>query len=135
MMVERSLKYVDERLGTASLARKTLRKVFPDHWSFLLGEIALFALVVLVFTGTFLTFFYTPSVKEVVYQGPYTPLQGTEVSAAFNSVLRLSFEVRAGLLMRQTHTGPPWCSWPPSSSTCAGCSSPAPSAGPARSTG
>src|SRR5215207_99057 len=89
MMVERSLKYLDERLGTASLARKTLRKVFPDHWSFLLGEIALFALVVLIFTGTFLTFFYTPSVQEVVYNGPYKPLQGAEVSAAYNSVLRL----------------------------------------------
>jgi quinol---cytochrome-c reductase cytochrome b subunit len=103
MMMERSLKYLDERLGTASLARKTLRKVFPDHWSFLLGEIALFCLVVLVFTGTFLTFFYTPSVKEVTYDGPYAPLQGAHVSAAFDSVLRLSFEVRAGLLMRQVH--------------------------------
>ena len=58
-MMERSFKYLDERLGTASLARTALRKVFPDHWSFLLGEIALFALVVLIFTGTFLTFFYT----------------------------------------------------------------------------
>src|SRR5215207_2210789 len=89
MMVERSLKYMDERLGTASLARTALRKVFPDHWSFLLGEIALFALVVLIFTGTFLTFFYTPSVQEVVYDGPYKPLQGAHVSAAFDSVLRL----------------------------------------------
>jgi len=70
MVMERSLKYLDERLGTASLARKTLRKVFPDHWSFLLGEIALFSLVVLIFTGVFLTFFYTPSVQEVVYDGP-----------------------------------------------------------------
>src|SRR4029453_6981924 len=103
MMIERSLKYVDERLGTASLARKTLRKVFPDHWSFLLGEIALFALVGLIFTGTFLTFFYTPSVQEGVYNGPYAPLQGTGGSAACTWVLRLSFEVRAGLLMRQTH--------------------------------
>jgi ubiquinol-cytochrome c reductase cytochrome b subunit len=103
MVLERSLKYLDERLGTASLARKTLRKVFPDHWSFLLGEIALFSLVVLIFTGVFLTFFYTPSAAEVVYDGPYTPLDGTTVSAAYDSVMRLSFEVRAGLLMRQTH--------------------------------
>jgi len=102
-MLERSLKYVDERLGTASFARRALRKVFPDHWSFLLGEIALFCLVVLVFTGTFLTFFYNPSVREVVYDGPYEPLRGQEVSAAYDSVLRLSFEVRAGLLMRQVH--------------------------------
>jgi ubiquinol-cytochrome c reductase cytochrome b subunit len=102
-VMERSFKYLDERLGTASLARTALRKVFPDHWSFLLGEIALFALVVLIFTGTFLTFFYTPSVEEVVYDGPYEPLRGAHVSAAYDSVLRLSFEVRAGLLMRQTH--------------------------------
>jgi ubiquinol-cytochrome c reductase cytochrome b subunit len=102
-MIERSLKYVDERLGTASFARKALRKVFPDHWSFLIGELALFCLVVLIFTGTFLTFFYTPSIREVVYQGPYVPLRGTHVSAAYNSVMRLSFETRAGLLMRQVH--------------------------------
>ncbi|MGH9005223.1 MAG: cytochrome b, partial [Acidimicrobiia bacterium] len=102
-MMERSFKYLDERLGSASLARTALRKVFPDHWSFLLGEIALFALVVLIFTGTFLTFFYNPSIQEVVYDGPYEPLRGAHVSAAYNSVLRLSFEVPAGLLMRQTH--------------------------------
>jgi ubiquinol-cytochrome c reductase cytochrome b subunit len=102
-MIERSLKYVDERLGTASFARRALRKVFPDHWSFLLGEIALFCLVVLVFTGTFLTFFYTPSARETVYDGPYVPLRGQQVSAAYDSVMRLSFEVRAGLLMRQVH--------------------------------
>ena len=102
-MVRRSVRYLDERLGTASFARKTLRKVFPDHWSFLLGEIALFALVVLVFTGVFLTFFYTPDARPTIYQGPYEPMQGKEVSAAYESVLRLSFQVRSGLLMRQVH--------------------------------
>ncbi len=102
-VTERSLKWVDERLGTSSFARRALRKVFPDHWSFLLGEIALFSLVVLVFTGVFLTFFYTPDSRETIYTGPYTPLQGQHVSAAYDSVLRLSFQVRAGLLFRQTH--------------------------------
>ncbi len=102
-MVRRSVRYLDERLGTASFARKTLRKVFPDHWSFLLGEIALFALVVLVFTGVFLTFFYTPDARPTVYQGAYEPMRGKEVSAAYESVLRLSFQVRGGLLMRQVH--------------------------------
>jgi ubiquinol-cytochrome c reductase cytochrome b subunit len=97
------LKWVDERLGTASTARTALRKVFPDHWSFLIGEIALFSLVILVLSGTFLTFFFVPSTAEVTYNGPFQPLQGQEVSAAFNSVMRLSFEVRAGLLMRQLH--------------------------------
>jgi ubiquinol-cytochrome c reductase cytochrome b subunit len=102
-MLENSVKYIDERLGAASFARKMLRKVFPDHWSFLLGEIALFCLVVLVFTGVFLTFFYTPDARQLTYGGAYAPLHGQQVSAAYNSVLRLSFEVRAGLIMRQTH--------------------------------
>jgi ubiquinol-cytochrome c reductase cytochrome b subunit len=100
---ERSQRWLDERLGTTSFARVALRKVFPDHWSFLLGEIALYCLVVLIFTGVFLTFFYTPDTREVVYNGPYSPLIGEHVSAAYNSTLRLSFEVRAGLIMRQTH--------------------------------
>jgi ubiquinol-cytochrome c reductase cytochrome b subunit len=100
---ERSRIWLDERLGTTGLARTTLHRVFPDHWSFLLGEIALYCLVVLIFTGVFLCFFFTPDVRQVVYNGPYGPLKGTEVSAAYNSVMRLSFEVRAGLIMRQTH--------------------------------
>jgi ubiquinol-cytochrome c reductase cytochrome b subunit len=100
---ERTQKWLDERLGTSGLARTTLRKVFPDHWSFLLGEIALFCLVVLVFTGVFLTFFFTPDTREVTYNGAYAPLRGTEVSAAYDSTMRLSFEVKAGLIMRQTH--------------------------------
>ncbi|MBW3560931.1 MAG: ubiquinol-cytochrome c reductase cytochrome b subunit [Actinobacteria bacterium] len=101
--VERIAAWMDDRLRLAGAATKTLRKPFPGHWSFLLGEIALFALVVLILTGIFLTLFYTPSTREVVYDGPYVPLHGAEVSAAFDSVMRLSFEVRAGLLMRQIH--------------------------------
>lgn len=95
--------WVDERLGTTAWARTGLRKVFPDHWSFLLGEVALFCLVVLVATGVFLTLFYVPDATPVTYEGPYAPLAGQEVSAAFDSVMRLSFEVRAGLIMRQIH--------------------------------
>ncbi|HEV8648855.1 MAG TPA: cytochrome bc complex cytochrome b subunit [Actinomycetes bacterium] len=102
-VLETTVKYLDERLGAASAARKLLRKVFPDHWSFLLGEIALFCLVVLIFTGVFLTFFYTPDARTLTYAGAYAPLRGERVSAAYESVLRLSFEVRAGLIMRQTH--------------------------------
>jgi hypothetical protein len=37
------------------------------------------------------------------YDGPYQPLRGREVSAAYDSVMAISFEVRAGLLMRQIH--------------------------------
>lgn len=101
--VEAVARWLDDRLGAAKWARKTLRKPFPGHWSFLLGEIAGFALAILVLTGTFLAFFYRPETRPIVYDGPYAPLQGREVSAAFDSVLRISFEVRAGLLMRQIH--------------------------------
>jgi ubiquinol-cytochrome c reductase cytochrome b subunit len=97
------VQWVDERVGAGHWARKALRKVFPDHWSFLLGEIALFAFVILLATGVFLTLFYRPDATKVIYDGPYLPLQGQEVSAAYESVMRLSFEVRAGLVMRQIH--------------------------------
>jgi ubiquinol-cytochrome c reductase cytochrome b subunit len=95
--------WFDDRLGAASWARSGLRKIFPDHWSFLLGEVALFCLVVLVATGVFLTLFYVPDAREVRYAGPWEALRGQEVSAAFDSVMKLSFEVRAGLVMRQIH--------------------------------
>ena len=97
------LHWFDERLGIADWARSGLRKIFPDHWSFLLGEVALFCLVVLVLTGVFLTLFYVPDATPVTYDGRYLPLRGQEVSAAYNSVLDLSFEVKAGLVMRQVH--------------------------------
>ena len=101
--LERLTAWLDERTGLAGLVRTTLRKVFPDHWSFLLGEIALFCFIILVLTGVFLTFFYVPSAGPVEYSGPYTPLQGTNVSQAYASVLDLSYQVRAGLLFRQIH--------------------------------
>lgn len=99
----RVVAWLDDRLGAASFARRTLNKVFPDHWSFMLGEVALYCFLILVLTGTFLAFFYVPDVKEVVYQGPYGPIRGQAVSRAYESVLRLSFEVRAGLVFRQIH--------------------------------
>jgi ubiquinol-cytochrome c reductase cytochrome b subunit len=98
-----TLRWVDERLGMASWARSGLRKIFPDHWSFLLGEVALFCLIVLVLTGVFLSLFYVPDAAPVTYEGPYAPLVGQEVSRAYASVLALSFEVKAGLVMRQVH--------------------------------
>ena len=94
---------VDERYRVATPLRSLLNKVFPDHWSFLLGEIALFSFIILLLTGTFLTLFFDPSMKEVTYQGPYRALYGAQMSAAYDSSLRLSFEVRGGLFMRQMH--------------------------------
>src|SRR5215211_4569623 len=94
---------LDERLGTSPLLKKTLRYVFPDHWSFLLGEIALYAFVVLVGTGVFLTLFFEPSTAETVYTGAYEPLRGLRMSEAYHSTVELSYDIPAGLLMRQTH--------------------------------
>src|SRR5215216_3012311 len=94
---------VDDRLIVAGPVRRTLNKVFPDHWSFLLGEIALYSFVVLLLTGTYLALFFDPSMEEVVYNGAYTPLRGIEMSRAYESALNLSFEVRGGLVMRQMH--------------------------------
>ncbi|CAB4329781.1 MAG: ubiquinol-cytochrome c reductase cytochrome b subunit [Actinobacteria bacterium] len=95
--------YVDDRTGAAKWMKKNLTKVFPDHWSFLLGEICLYSFVILLLSGTFLTFWFDPSMKEVVYDGSYEPLQGIKMSAAYASTLDISFEVRGGLLMRQIH--------------------------------
>jgi ubiquinol-cytochrome c reductase cytochrome b subunit len=94
---------VDDRLIVAGPLRRTLNKVFPDHWSFLLGEIALYSFVVLLLSGTYLTFFFDASMREVVYDGTYAPLRGVEMSAAYESALYLSFDVRGGLFMRQLH--------------------------------
>jgi quinol---cytochrome-c reductase cytochrome b subunit len=102
-VIRRAVAWLDERSGAVPLVQKGLRYVFPDHWSFLLGEIALYTFLVLVGTGVYLTLFFQPSYESVVYDGAYEPLQGREVSQAYHSVLDLSFEVKAGLLMRQTH--------------------------------
>jgi quinol---cytochrome-c reductase cytochrome b subunit len=97
------VRFLDQRTGTAPFLRKTLRYLFPDHWSFLLGEVALYAFVVLVGTGIYLTLFYEDSTAKVVYHGSYVPLQGQEMTHAYRSVLAISTSVKAGLLIRQTH--------------------------------
>lgn len=95
--------FVDDRVGAGSFLKRNLRKVFPDHWSFLLGEIALYSFIILLLTGTFLTFWFKPSMGHVVYDGSYEPLKGVVMSEAYASTLHISFDVRGGLLMRQIH--------------------------------
>ena len=102
-MIKRTVRYLDQRTNSAPLLKKTLRYAFPDHWSFLLGEVALYSFVVLVGTGIYLTFFFVDSTAPTHYHGPYQALDGTEMSQAYRSVLDISFSVKAGLLMRQTH--------------------------------
>ncbi|GAA0243177.1 ubiquinol-cytochrome c reductase cytochrome b subunit [Saccharothrix mutabilis subsp. mutabilis] len=96
-------KWADDRYHMAKGLRHQMNKVFPTHWSFLLGEIALYSFIVLLLSGTYLTLFFDPSMEEVVYQGAFVNLQGIEMSRAFESTLEISFEVRGGLFVRQVH--------------------------------
>ena len=96
-------RWLDDRFHGARGTRAFMRKVFPDHWSFLLGEIALYSFVILLLTGTFLALFFQPSMTEVVYHGSYTHLDGVRMSEAYASTLHISFDVRGGLLIRQVH--------------------------------
>ena len=95
--------WLDERVGIGKLGKAGLRKVFPDHWSFLLGEIALYSFIVLLLTGIFLTIWFKPSMAEVEYQGSYELMRGLQMSQAFESTLAISFDVRGGMLVRQIH--------------------------------
>ena len=102
-MIDKSLRWLDDRLGVSKGGRTFLDKIFPDHWSFMLGEIALYSFVVLLATGVFLSLYYVPSAHEVIYHGSYAPLRGQRVSEAYASTVGLSFDVKSGLLMRQAH--------------------------------
>ncbi|TRV75925.1 ubiquinol-cytochrome c reductase cytochrome b subunit [Streptomyces sp. 130] len=100
---ERVADWADGRLGIYSLAKANMRKIFPDHWSFMLGEICLYSFIIIILTGVYLTLFFHPSMNEVVYHGPYEPMQGIRMSEAYASTLDISFDVRGGLLVRQIH--------------------------------
>jgi ubiquinol-cytochrome c reductase cytochrome b subunit len=94
---------LDERFHLAAGLRRQINKVFPSHWSFLLGEIALYSFVVLLLSGTYVAWFFDPSMEEVRYQGPYLPLRGIEMSRAYATTMDISFNVRGGLFIRQIH--------------------------------
>ncbi|HJD83268.1 cytochrome bc complex cytochrome b subunit [Kitasatospora aureofaciens] len=99
----RAADWTDGRLGIHTLARANLRKIFPDHWSFMLGEICLYTFLIIILTGVWLTLFFKPGMGEVVYSGSYVPLKGISMSEAYASTVDISFEVRGGLLIRQVH--------------------------------
>lgn len=95
--------YVDQRVGGSGMVREFGRKIFPDHWTFMFGEVALYSFVIVVLSGTFLAFWFDPSMASTRYDGSYAPLQGVEMSTAYATALELSFDVRGGLFMRQLH--------------------------------
>lgn len=103
MIVRKISLAVDSRLRAAKFVRNALNHVFPDHWSFMLGEIALYSFMILVATGTYLAMFFHASSEKVVYHGSYHVLDGQKISVAYRSVLHISFDVPAGLLVRQMH--------------------------------
>ena len=94
---------MDDRYTMSSGLRRQINKVFPTHWSFMLGEIALYSFIVLLLSGVYLTLFFDPSMSKVIYDGAYAPLNGVEMSRAYETALQISFEVRGGLFIRQVH--------------------------------
>lgn len=94
---------IDTRYHPAAALRRQFNKVFPTHWSFLLGEIALYSFIILLLSGVYLTLFFDPSMAEVIYHGVYQPLNGVQMSRAYETALNISFEVRGGLFVRQVH--------------------------------
>ncbi len=94
---------MDDRLTIGNWTKRNIRKVFPDHWTFMFGEMALYSFIIVLLSGIYLTLWFEPSLTEVVYNGSYTPLNGLEMSEAYRSTLNISFDVRGGLLMRQIH--------------------------------
>ena len=94
---------IDERYHPAHGVRSAMNKVFPSHFSFLFGEIALYSFVVLVLSGTYLSLFFDPSMRESTYDGTFSNLRGIDMSQAFSSTIDISFEVRGGLFVRQLH--------------------------------
>ncbi len=102
-MIRRLSRAIDTRVGAASWVRRAFDHVFPDHWSFMLGEVAAYAFLILVITGVYLTLFFDASLQHVTYHGSYAPLHGLSMSGAYASVVGISFDVRAGLVIRQIH--------------------------------
>src|SRR5262245_8807340 len=95
--------WADQRYRLAGGLRRQLNKVFPTHWSFLLGEIALYSFIVLLLSGVYLSLFFDPSMQEVTYNGSFQNMRGISMSRAYESALNISFEVRGGLFVRQVH--------------------------------
>ncbi|WP_462417367.1 cytochrome bc1 complex cytochrome b subunit [Kytococcus sp. Marseille-QA3725] len=101
--IENVATWVDARTGGAGFSKYLMRKVFPDHWSFMIGEIAMYSMVICLITGVFLTMWFVPSMAHTVYDGDYEPLRGIGLSEAYDSTLAISFDIKGGLLMRQIH--------------------------------
>ena len=103
LVTDRVTRWLDERTRLTRGLESLRKRVVPDHWSLLFGQIAVASFVICSLSGVFLMFFYDPSTTPVVYDGAYEGLRGVEMSRALESTVHLSLEVRGGLLMRQLH--------------------------------
>src|SRR5262245_37461762 len=87
--------WLNKRLDLDALYQKYGLKAFPVHSSFFLGEMALFAFVILVLTGIYLGFIYVPSNVEITVEGQTYPM-------AYSSV-QLIESIPVANLFRNTH--------------------------------
>lgn len=94
---------VDERLGTQSFLKDAFDHIFPDNWSFMLGELAMYCFIILVITGVYLAMFFDPSDTVVTYKGPYMPMHGVKMPVAYETMIQINLQVRGGILFRQMH--------------------------------
>jgi ubiquinol-cytochrome c reductase cytochrome b subunit len=94
---------LEERLAFRAALRRAKRRLFPGHWSFLLGEVTLFSFVALVLSGVYLALFYRASTTTLVYAGADPSFEGLSLPDAFASVLDLSVGVPFGLVLRRFH--------------------------------
>ena len=83
--------------------RDLLRRDPGDRLAAAFGRIALYSFAVAGVSGILLLPFFRPSMATVVYHGSYAKLDGLPMSQAYRSVLDISFDVPAGLLIRQVH--------------------------------
>jgi ubiquinol-cytochrome c reductase cytochrome b subunit len=102
-VVAEQLDELDQRYHPAAGLRRQFNKVFPTHWSFMLGEVCLYSFIVLLISGIYLALFFDPSMTEVTYDGAYDNLRGLSMSKAYESALNITFAFRGGLFVRQVH--------------------------------
>src|SRR5699024_11288997 len=101
--IGKAANFAETRVGASVLLREFGRKIFPSHWSFMLGEVALYSFIIVVLSGTFLTFFFQPAMGEMHCEGPWLPLRGVEISDAYDSTLPAALDVRGGRVVRPMH--------------------------------
>src|SRR5947207_1431968 len=82
-----------------SRIQRLRQRVFPDHWTAMLGQIVVYSFVITVVSGLYLVWFYHPSVQRTTYQGPYVPLRGGDLGDPLHMMFPLHVLVRPVLMV------------------------------------